>query len=363
MASQADVMGIKAARVAADELPAGSIRFDWAVIMVSYWFVGGFYLDSWAHRHGKVDNTFFTPWHALFYAGFFSAAILLIFTAAANRMRGYSWRRTLPQGYELSLFGVVLFAAGGVGDFIWHAFFGFEISLELLLSPSHATLLAAMGLISAGPLMAAYRRADAEVGHSLVARLPMLLALTLTLSVFTYVTQFAHPLINPAGAPPPFFAQALQASGFGLDLVRAVGILSVLLQTALLMGFVLLAMRRWALPLGSLTLVFTVNGTLLILLQDMYALLPGVVITGLFADLFLWRLKPSALRPRMLRLFAFAVPVVFYLLYFLAVELVWGIEWSPEIWLGTLLQAGLVGWSLSYLVVPPVGAPPRSEHA
>jgi hypothetical protein len=27
--------------------------------------VGGIFLDGWAHAHGRVDESLFTPWHAV----------------------------------------------------------------------------------------------------------------------------------------------------------------------------------------------------------------------------------------------------------------------------------------------------------
>jgi len=45
-----------------------STRFNWAMAVLSTVLVGGFYLDLWAHAHGRTDNTFFTPWHAVLYS-------------------------------------------------------------------------------------------------------------------------------------------------------------------------------------------------------------------------------------------------------------------------------------------------------
>jgi len=40
---------------------ARSDRFDWAMGLLSALLVAGIYQDGWAHNHGKVDETFFTP--------------------------------------------------------------------------------------------------------------------------------------------------------------------------------------------------------------------------------------------------------------------------------------------------------------
>jgi uncharacterized membrane protein YecN with MAPEG domain len=65
-------------------------------------------------------------------------------------------------------------------------------------------------------------------------------------------------------------------------------------------------------------------------------------------------LRPSAERLGAVRLFAFAVPFVFYAVYFLAILSLGGeIAWSVHVWTGAIFLAGIVGLLLSYLLVPP----------
>jgi hypothetical protein len=44
--------------------------YDWAVVALSVWFLGGLVLDGWAHNHIPELESFFTPWHAVFYSRF-----------------------------------------------------------------------------------------------------------------------------------------------------------------------------------------------------------------------------------------------------------------------------------------------------
>jgi hypothetical protein len=39
------------------------------------WFVGGLYLDAWVHDTIASLETFFTSWHRVLYAGFWSTAV------------------------------------------------------------------------------------------------------------------------------------------------------------------------------------------------------------------------------------------------------------------------------------------------
>jgi hypothetical protein len=65
-------------------------------------------------------------------------------------------------------------------------------------------------------------------------------------------------------------------------------------------------------------------------------------------------MRPSAARPGAWRLFAAAVPVVVYALYFLAAQLTGGITWVVHLWVGGIVLAGVAGLLVSYLVLPPV---------
>ncbi len=144
---------------------------------------------------------------------------------------------------------------------------------------------------------------------------------------------------------------------------QSLGVGSILLQAALLSGFVLLAIRRGPLPLGGLTLILTANAVMMSFMQDQYFLIPVAIATGILADLLSRVLRPSAARPAALRTVAFAVPALLYLLYFLALQVNGGIWWTIHMWLGSAVMAGIVGLFLSYLVVPPRLAPTMPDPA
>lgn len=330
--------------------PAGGVLFDWAAAGVCSFITGGIYLDAWAHNHGKVDNTFFTLWHAVLYSSLFLAILGVIAALVTYHNRGYAWQDALPRGYELSLVGVGLFAVGGVGDLLWHELFGIELRLDAAFSPTHLFLAVAMALVLSGPVRAAWLRTTTAGGWA--AWLPLLLSLTYTLSVLTVVTQWMHPFVQ---------VWAGKDAAGDSDVAHGLGAASVWVQTVLLMGCVLLAMRRWPLPFGALTLVFGLNALLLSFMHDQYRFIPVALAAGLIADLLLRQLKPGVERPATLRLFAFAVPVVLYALYFLTLIFTEGITWSVHMWVGTVFGAGVLGFLLSYLLVPP--ALPEADRA
>src|SRR5258708_5553632 len=67
-----------ASELRASVRPSRATGLAWALVAASAWLVSGVYLDGWAHQHGKVDDTFFTAWHAVLYSGYGATAGVLL---------------------------------------------------------------------------------------------------------------------------------------------------------------------------------------------------------------------------------------------------------------------------------------------
>ena len=327
----------------------GGPGFDWLMTALGAWLLGGLYLDGWAHIHVPGLETFFTPWHAVLYSGYLAGAVALVVTFAGNRRRGAPRSRALPAGYQLSLVGAFVFFFAGVADMLWHVTFGIESGVEGLISPSHLALALGGGLMLTGPLRSGLAR-PASAGRIWLDRMPTVVSLTLVLSLLTFFTEYASPYGTMwVGETPRTGSHAYLSAGMA----------GFLVQPAVLMGLVLFVLRRQALPLGSLTVLLSVNVALMTIIHDKYLdtgpypLIAAAILAGLVGDTLLWWLQPSPDRPRALRTVAFAVPAVQYLLYFLAVILWGSLAWSIHLWTGAIVVAGGVGWLLSYLVVAP----------
>jgi hypothetical protein len=311
-------------------LPQSSVKFDWMVVFLEAWWVGGVFVDGWAHAHGKVDQSFFTPWHAVLYSGCFVNALFFANVVWRNHGKGYPWSRSVPRGYELAILGVGIFLVGGVLDLLWHLFFGIERSLSATLSPTHLMLAFGIFLAASGPWRAAWLRPPTQQPENLVQLLPVLVSLAYVLSIFTFFTQYANPIVNSwADKQTPQELQAL-------------GVASILLTTAILIGVVLLAVRRWRLPLGSFTIILTINLVLASVLANpsppVLVVAVLAIINGLLIDALNLALKPAVERVTALRLFA--------------IQMLHGIAWVVHLWVGSIVLAGVVGLLLSYLLVP-----------
>jgi len=179
------------------KLPAlGGWRFDWMATVLFALLIGGVYLDGWAHNHGKVDNSFFTPWHAVLYSGLTLVGIFLVVNLLLNHRKGYPWLEALPPGYSASLFGVIVFGVGGVLDLIWHILFGIEVSVQALLSPTHLMLGLGGVLIVTGALRSAWLRLPEHKNYGWVQLMPAVISIAILVSLFAFFTQYAHPQVS-----------------------------------------------------------------------------------------------------------------------------------------------------------------------
>jgi hypothetical protein len=310
------------------------LGFDRLMALLSAWLVGGLFLDGWAHTHGRVDQSFFTPWHAVFYSGFAAVTLALLATITRRRLAGRAWRAALPLGYGATLAGVAIFAAGGVGDLIWHTLFGIERSIEALLSPTHLMLITGIILIASGPLRAAWRRPADRL--SWARGLPALLAMFSILATLTFITQYLYP-----------FDSDWYSRGVALDIASA------LTFTAILMGGLLLLIGRWWLPFGWITLLLGGIALAMSALNDIGQSVWLALIVGLIADVLYVLLHLTRARPGRLRLFAFAVPATLFAGFFFALNLYGLLDWVIHLWTGVIFLTGAAGILLSFLLAPP----------
>ena len=96
--------------------PAVTPAENAVTVVVSTWLMVGLFIDGWAHNTRSSLETFFTPWHAVFYSGFTACAA---WTAVliARRLDGRPLSRArIPAGYGLAVVGIGVFAVGGAGD-------------------------------------------------------------------------------------------------------------------------------------------------------------------------------------------------------------------------------------------------------
>jgi hypothetical protein len=332
--------------------PPGSLRFDWFMLAISFWPLAGAFSDAWAHSNIPKLETFFTPWHAILYSGAMAVVVSNLVVMRRNHALGYAWNKAMPAGYEMTVVGTGLLVLAGVGDLTWHTLFGIEKDIAAVVSPTHLLIAVSLSIILAGPLRSALSRKEPLRGAQ---QLPLLLSATFTFTLISIVTQFLNPLANLWAAygdvdlyhNPPF----LPVDPF---LTQSLGLASIAFFTTLLMGLVLFMVRRWSLFPGALTILLGFSMTVISGIVGSFNLVPAAIATGIIGDLLLIVLRPSSsTNPVPFRLFAFLLPVALYAVYYVDLLLTVGLAWYIHLWFGSILAAGIIGWLLSYLVMPP----------
>ncbi len=340
-------------RTSPSRLPAETrpIRTTWTedliTVVFGSWLTFGGFVDGFAHRNLDTPETFFTPWHAVLYSGFLAVAGWLAWLVIRTRPRAPSLAAAIPVGYGTSVAGAIVFVAGGIGDMFWHMIFGIEVSIDALLSPTHLMLLVGALLILSGPLRAAWTDVDPQPG--LRPLLPSLLAATMGAAQLGFFFQYMDGT-SVRFMETPYFPG--NETGY-FAVVAGVG--SVLITTVILMGALLLLMRRWQLPFGAGLLLFGGFGVLMEMLEgfDFPQELIAPIAAGLVVDLLIRGLRPGSDRLAMLRVFVFVVPIVLWGVHFALFAGYSEINWPVAVWSGLIVFAGLAGVGLSLLAFPP----------
>src|SRR5947209_4133421 len=90
--------------------PVASPRANIVTALLGTWFTVGLFLDAWAHNNVPKLETFFTPWHAVFYSGFVATAAWIGWTVRDALRSGRPDFRSMPAGYASATVAVAGFA-------------------------------------------------------------------------------------------------------------------------------------------------------------------------------------------------------------------------------------------------------------
>ncbi len=346
--------------------PAGTpTRLDWLITLAGLWIVTGLFIDAHQHLFLAVES-FLNPWHMTMYSGAVFAAVVLAIEAAPNYRRTGSFWKALPPGYMQSAFGVAGLLLGGALDFVWHAVFGFEHQLDLLLSPPHLFLLTGLFFLITGPVRSGLLRRDEP---NLFAQLPMLISLGLAFEIIQFVTQYGfypealmrdHP-ISQITHPNEQFALSVF-----LYYRQALEIAIVIWQSLLLAAVVLYLAVNKRLHFGAVAILCVgvklwIGGELSTDLLELVLVVLASLAAGLLGDLLVAKLRPSALRPNAFRLLGFVVPAAYFAAYFaFAVPLFGGTWWDASFVFGSIAEAGIVGLCISQLLLAGSHNTPRA---
>src|SRR5947207_2379316 len=174
--------------------PVASDRTNLITTALGLWFTVGLLLDAWAHNNVPRLETFFTPWHAVFYSGFAATAAWIAWTVRGGLRDGRLDVHAVPVGYASSAVAVVGFALAGGGDLAWHTAFGIEQNINILFSPTHIGLAATMLVIVSTPVRAMWADRSLAAAPGLRRLLPALVSACLAATLVLLFLQYANAL-------------------------------------------------------------------------------------------------------------------------------------------------------------------------
>jgi hypothetical protein len=342
----------KLAEAAAEPAPQVKPRENLVTALLASLVIFGLYLDGWRHIN-LADNragAFLTWWHVPLYIGATLTGTWITTRRQRIReiLRGRFDLAAVPAGYRLGVFGMALLTFGAAGDAVWHTFYGIEQGIERTMSPFHIVLFTSAALILGSPLRAAWA-ADGPIAPSMRRFFPVLLSLTLATAAISFIVQFLVPFLLWT-APVP----NITALGDAGENTRIVGTATVLTTNLLLIAPLLFAMRRWKLPFGSATFLFTLVSVIESSMKNMERgwAVAAALLAGLVADTLIARLRVTPERAARQRVVAGVTPLVLWTAYFGILRFGYGIAWERNIWLSAVLLAGLSGVLLSAMLTP-----------
>ncbi|GAA2307298.1 hypothetical protein GCM10010149_66450 [Nonomuraea roseoviolacea subsp. roseoviolacea] len=326
--------------------------------LLGIWFGVGLMIDAWAHTNLAGLETFFTPWHAVFYSGFAVVSGWIFWQVWRNVRTGRQGLAAVPHGYLAGLIAIPAFAAFGFADMMWHTILGIETTINILFSPSHLGLIVTMMLIITTPVRSAWNAPDVGARPTLGRLLPALVGLAFATTLVSLFLSYgdamqygpesivqAYSLLERGAGPGPVLV------GPGADRVAV----AMVVTNVIMLSPVLLLVRRWVLPFGSVTVMYTIM-VLMPGAQTQFRNLPillSFVVAGFVSDLLIRWLRPSGERRAAYWAFAGLSAFATWSLYIgIASATGGGLPAVPELWTGAPVIAGLIGLALGALFLP-----------
>ena len=345
-------------RTTSSHITPATRRENLLTSLFATWLIVGLFVDGWAHNNLSELETFWTPWHGLFYSGFGATAGWIVWMMRSRMLEGSSLVDAIPPGYRPSIVGLGVFAAGGVGDAIWHTLFGIETDVDALFSPTHILLVVGIMLIVTGPI----RSLSGRFPGRHIPRgefLPAGISMTLTLLLVSFFTMYSW-------APTSGIYQVRFVPNRSGEFEAVFGVLLILTTTVTVTSAVLWLSSRWRVPFGTFTMMLASIGVLMSGMLDEFAqpweILPAAA-AGLAADLLIRSFDPNPFRTNSWMLFGGAVPLAMWATHFALFAALRDLGWTAELWGGLPVLGAMVGALLAYLIgyAPPAGSAQGSE--
>jgi hypothetical protein len=327
--------------------PRASRRDNIVMSLLSCWFSTGLTIDAWAHSIVPELETFFTPWHAVFYSGFTATAAWVLAMIVRNVRQGRSGLGVIPVGYGWTVAALAVFGLSTIADGVWHTLWGIERTINILFSPSHLIGVASLVIILTSPLRAMWSAPDLPGAPSFRQFWPAALSTGMAAAQVMLFLGYGDALTYGPGAIVAGLSTFQQPAATLAS--------SMIISNVVLLAPVLFLARRWRLPFWTVTTVWL--PVIALAGAETEARFVGTLLTfvvaALLVDLLARWLRPTADRPGAFWLFGGSAAFVTWALYIAVASITMGSAPSIiELWTGAPVVAGLVGWLLAVLMLP-----------
>jgi hypothetical protein len=368
--------------------PMTSWRDDLITMALVVWPVTAMFFDGRNHNNETGQESFFSLAHMILYAGATLVGLWITRIVVKHQLAaGVDVRRlmidfkAIPVGYGVAIIGLTLLAIAGPWDLIWHEIYGFEVGVDAIYSPSHLTLFFGALLVASTGIRSMWAKAD--IAPDLRTFAPVILSAALFIGISGFITMYLSTFMTNVTPTSDFVDDLGRFSDVRSDQSISLndglagygdgawpydfysvshGMASMIITGLILLGPTLLILRRWRVPFGAFTLIFTAFGLLVNIMteyRDVVLIIP-LILAGATVDLLQRRLGTRAdgrISLGGIRIAGTVTAAVLWFSYYGVLALDKGIGWSPTVWVGALLVGVMTGFGVAFLIAPPTYGP------
>jgi hypothetical protein len=369
--------------------PMAEWRDDLITMLLALWPITAMFFDGLGHNNRTGQESFFSISHLFVYSGATVTALWVTWVVVkAQTAAGVDVKKlmidfaAIPVGYGVAIIGLIILTLAGPADLIWHEIYGFEVGVDAIYSPPHLALFFGVLLVTSTGIRSMWARD--EIAPDLKRFTPVILSAALFIGVSGFITMYLSAFMTNVTPTSDFWNDLANFNDVRSDQTIDVnsglalygdnlwpynfysvshGIASMVITGLIILGPTLLILRRWRVPFGAFTIIYTGFGLWVNIMseyRDIVLIIP-LILAGITADLLQQRLGQARKDGRValggIRVAGPTIGAVLWLTYWAVLALDKGIGWPPTLWVGALMVAIMTAFGVAFLIAPPAYGP------